>query len=80
MLPVNVNVFYLPRIFFLSVLRPLTWPYPFIPLMNKTNKDYSNSPVPVLASCIETEESSSNMYSKWSDCGSNIVHVDMDND
>ena len=79
MLPVNVGKC-LPSIFFLSVLRPLVWPYPFIPLMNKTNKDYSNSPVPILASCLESEESSGNMYSKWAECGDNRIHVDMDND
>lgn len=64
------------RIFFLSCLRPLLWPYPFIPLVNKTGKDFADSPVPILASHLE--ESGRSFADRWQHADDNRIHINVD--
>lgn len=61
----------------MSCLRPLLWPYPFIPLVNRTAKDFMGSPVPILASHLEQDGGTFAL--KWQACtDSNFIHINID--
>ena len=54
----------------------MLWPYPFIPFANAGEKNYLNSPVPILASFFE--EHSGAFCSKWKSSKKNRIHVNLD--
>lgn len=66
------------RIFFLSCLRPLVWPYPYLPLCNKTDKNYLNSPVPLFATYHHGD--TTNFAEKWQNSNQNVLHFNLDDE
>ena len=63
--------------FFLSLFKPLVWPYPHVPLINCTKKELFDSPVPILASYYH--RSSLQVESEWViDPESTLIHFNLD--
>ena len=67
-----------PSIFFLSCLRPLVWPYPYLPLCNKTDKNYLNSPVPIFGTYHHND--TTNFAEKWQTTSENVLHFNLDDE
>jgi hypothetical protein len=54
------------------------WPYPYLPLCNKTDKNYLNSPVPILGSYHQQD--TTNFAEKWRSDNPNILHFNLDDE
>lgn len=63
--------------FFFSIIKPLTWPYPLVPVVSPKNYELMRSPFPIMG-CIKDDI----LYvmNTWnSTIEPNLVHVDLDN-
>lgn len=48
-------------------------------MMNRSRRDFLDSPVPILASLHENDKTSNSLLQRWvKDCPDNVIHVDMD--
>ena len=63
-------------IFFMSVISPLQWPFPFVPFVNKQNEDVLASPIPLIACTCESEQ----LFDSWVEAhtDSSILFVNLD--
>ena len=62
--------------FFTSILKPLKWPYPIVPVIIPKNYDLMLSPFPILG-CIRDDVIY--VMNKWNSSKEpNLVHIDMD--
>lgn len=63
-------------IFFMSVIHPLQWPFPFVPFVNKQNEDVLASPIPIIACTCENED----LFNLWIEhhSDSSILFVNLD--
>lgn len=69
--------------FFLSVISPLRWPFPFIPFLNKDNQELLASPIPLIACVLEHAKASSpdlNFFSNDPPQDDSAVHFHLDLD
>ena len=73
----NLKFAYSAVIFFTSVIKPLKWIFPIVPLIIPKNYDLMRSPFPILG-CIQDDLIF--VMNTWnSKIEPNLVHVDLDN-
>lgn len=63
--------------FFISLLKPLAWPYPLVPMISPKNYELMRSPFPIVG-CVKDDI----LYvmNTWnSSTEPNLVHIDLDN-
>jgi hypothetical protein len=63
--------------FFISLLKPLAWPYPLVPMVSPKNYELMRSPFPILG-CVKDDILF--VMNTWNSATEpNLVHIDLDN-